>query len=384
MSTDLTPVDSAAPAPITVPPAAPVSPAVPDVPPVPAPAPAPPDAPVSPAVPAPVSPAVPAPVSPAVPAPVSPAVPVPISPAVPVEPAVPAEPVVPAAAPTAPGYPAAVPSEASGTTSAAPAVPVVVPVDSDREPLPAPRRADRGPSALRIVWVYPDLLSTYGDRGNLLILARRAALRGLPVEAVEVRSDQAVPQTGDIYLLGGGEDGPQALAAERLIADGGLNRAADRRAVVFAVCAGYQLLGSEFFAKGQKYPGLELLDISSDRGPTRAVGELAGEIDAELGVPMLTGFENHGGRTHVGPGARPLARVTVGIGNDGTTEGAYAGSVLGTYSHGPALSRNPAIADLLLRWATGLDELDPLDDTWSNLLRADRLRGARVAAGKTG
>jgi hypothetical protein len=246
--------------------------------------------------------------------------------------------------------------------------------------VPAPRRgASQGPSALRIVWVYPDLLSTYGDRGNLLILSHRAALRGLPVEAVEVRSDQPVPQTGDIYLLGGGEDGPQALAADRLIADGGLMRAVARRAVVFAVCAGYQLLGSTFFAKGQKYAGLELLDIASDRGPARAVGELAGEIDPALGLPMLSGFENHGGRTHVGPAAKPLARVTVGIGNDGSTEGAWSGSVLGTYAHGPALSRNPAIADLLLRWATGQDELSTVDDTWPTRLRAERLGSAKAA-----
>jgi CobQ-like glutamine amidotransferase family enzyme len=234
-------------------------------------------------------------------------------------------------------------------------------------------------SSLRIVWVYPDLLSTYGDRGNLLILARRADLRGLPVEAVEVRSDQPLPIEGDIYLLGGGEDGPQALAAQRLTADGGLHKAVDRRAVVFAVCAGYQLLGGSFYAKGQRCAGLELLDLDSDRGPSRAVGELAGEVDPSLGLPMLTGFENHGGRTHLGPEVRPLAKVTAGVGNDGQTEGAWSGSVLGTYSHGPALSRNPAIADLLLRWATGQDNLEPLDDTWPARLRSERL--AAVKAG---
>jgi len=228
-------------------------------------------------------------------------------------------------------------------------------------------------SRLRIVWLYPDLLSTYGDRGNLLILAHRANQRGLPVTATEVRSDQPVPVEADIYLLGGGEDGPQALAAQRLIADGGLHKAVDRRAVVFAVCAGYQLMGAAFYAKGQRCAGLELLDLSSDRGPTRAVGELAGEVDAELGLPTLTGFENHGGRTHLGPEVRPLAKVSAGVGNDGHTEGAWSGTVLGTYSHGPALSRNPALADLLLRWATGQDTLAPLDDTWSNRLRAERL-----------
>jgi len=234
-------------------------------------------------------------------------------------------------------------------------------------------------SHLRIVWVYPDLLSTYGDRGNLLILARRADLRGLPVEAIEVRSDQPVPVEADIYLLGGGEDGPQALAAQRLIADGGLHKAVERQAVVFAVCAGYQLLGASFYAKGQQCTGLELLDLRSDRGPSRAVGELAGQVDPALGVPALTGFENHGGRTHLGSGVRPLATVTAGIGNDGRTEGAWAGRLLGTYSHGPALSRNPALADLLLRWATGRDDLEALDDTWT-----DRLRGERLAALRTG
>jgi lipid II isoglutaminyl synthase (glutamine-hydrolysing) len=230
-------------------------------------------------------------------------------------------------------------------------------------------------STLRIVWIYPDLLSTYGDRGNLLILARRAALRNIPVETYQVRSDQPMPSTADIYLIGGGEDGPQALAAQRLIADGGLHRAVAQGAAVLTVCAGYQLFGGSFYAKGARCPGLGLLDITSDRGETRAVGEVRGDIDPRLGLPPLTGFENHGGRTHLGRGVAPLARVTAGIGNDGHTEGAWQGKILGTYAHGPALARNPAIADLLLRWAIGADILAPLDDTW-----ADRLRGERLAA----
>lgn len=228
-------------------------------------------------------------------------------------------------------------------------------------------------STLRLAWVYPDLLSTYGDRGNLLILARRAAARGFAVEAVEVRSDQRLPEHADIYLLGGGEDGPQALAAQRLAADGALHRSIAAGSVIFAVCAGYQLLGTSFFAKGEKCGGLELLDLRSDRGPTRAVGELAGPVDPRLAVPTLTGFENHGGRTHLGPGASPLAKVTAGVGNDGATEGAWHGKILGSYCHGPALSRNPALADLLLRWATGADRLPPLDETWTERLRTERL-----------
>ncbi|WP_020574843.1 type 1 glutamine amidotransferase [Actinopolymorpha alba] len=237
----------------------------------------------------------------------------------------------------------------------------------------------RNESALRIVWVYPDLLSTYGDRGNLLILAHRASLRGLAVESVEVRSDQNLPAEADIYLLAGGEDAPQVLAAQRLAADGGLRLAAERGAVILAVCAGYQLVGGSFVANARMYAGLSLLDIRSDRGLTRAVGELAGEVDVNLGLPMLTGFENHGGRSILGPEARPLARVVVGVGNDGRTEGAWAGHLIGTYAHGPVLSRNPALADLLLRWATGIEFLAPVDDTWHERLRAERLAAVKAA-----
>jgi CobQ-like glutamine amidotransferase family enzyme len=225
---------------------------------------------------------------------------------------------------------------------------------------------------LRIVWLYPDLLSTYGDRGNMLILAHRARLRGIPAQTVEVRADQRLPEQADIYLMGGGEDGPQALAAQRLVTDGGLHRAVGRGAVLFAVCAGYQLVGKSFYAKGASHPGLGLLDLTSDRGATRAVGELAGTPAPKLGLPTLTGFENHGGRTHLGPGLTPLAAVTHGIGNEGKTEGVVSGHILGTYMHGPALARNPAIADLLLRWATNATLAD-IDDTWPNRLRAERL-----------
>ena len=169
--------------------------------------------------------------------------------------------------------------------------------------------AHSGDSQLRLVWVYPDLLSTYGDRGNLLVLQRRAQLRGVGVEAVEVNSDEAVPQQGDIYLLGGGEDLPQILAARRLNADGGLAAAADHGAVIFAVCAGYQVIGTQFGGvEGEPVRGLEILDISSGRGDRRGVGEIVADVDPELGVDRLTGFENHQGITSIGPGARHAGR----------------------------------------------------------------------------
>jgi lipid II isoglutaminyl synthase (glutamine-hydrolysing) len=233
----------------------------------------------------------------------------------------------------------------------------------------------RGQARLRLVWVYPDLLSTYGDRGNLLVLERRARLRGIAVESVLVNSDEQVPRQGDIYLLGGGEDLPQVLAARRLRQDGGLAAVADRGSVVFAVCAGYQLLGAQFGGEeGQPLPGLEILDIRSGRGERRGVGEILADVDPALSVPRLTGFENHQGVTHVGPQAKPLARVTLGVGNGDGTEGAYAGRVLGTYLHGPALVRNPALADLLLGWAIGpLPRLDPDKEEWTSRFREQRL-----------
>jgi lipid II isoglutaminyl synthase (glutamine-hydrolysing) len=244
--------------------------------------------------------------------------------------------------------------------------------------LPAPVTRPNGggrTSALRLVWVFPDLLSTYGDRGNMLVLMRRARLRGIEVEAVEVNSDQPVPRQGDIYLLGGGEDLPQILAADRLRHDGGLAAAARQGAVVFAVCAGYQVLGHTFGGvEGEPVDGLGILDISSGRGDRRGVGELVADVDPALSVPRFTGFENHQGVTRVGPGAEPLAQVTLGIGNGDGTEGAYAGKILGTYMHGPALARNPGLADLLLSWVAGrLAPLDPGDEEWASQLRAERL-----------
>ncbi len=242
---------------------------------------------------------------------------------------------------------------------------------------PGPGYGPQGPSAVRLVWVYPDLLSTYGDRGNLLVLARRARLRGLPVEIAEVNSDQRVPVDGDIYLLGGGEDLPQILAARRLAAGGGLAAAAGRGAVVLAVCAGYQIVGTEFGgAEGEPVPGLGLLDIRSGRGERRAVGEITADVDPALGVERLTGFENHQGVTRRGPEAKPLASVVTGVGNGDGTEGAYCGRVVGTYLHGPALVRNPGLADLLLGWVVGtLPPIDPRQEELVLKLRADRLAG---------
>jgi CobQ-like glutamine amidotransferase family enzyme len=239
-------------------------------------------------------------------------------------------------------------------------------------------------SSLRVVWVYPDLLSTYGDQGNVLVVGRRARQRGVLVERLDVRSDQPIPTSGDIYLIGGGEDRPQRLAAERLRRDGGLLRAAGNGAIIFSVCAGYQILGHEFVNDlGEREPGLGLLDVISVRGDgARCVGDVLADVDDQLGVPQLTGFENHQGVTRLGSGVRPLARVRMGNGNgtgDGT-EGAWHDTVFGTYMHGPVLARNPQIADLLIRLALDVESLTPVDDRWYEALRAERMAAASASA----
>jgi CobQ-like glutamine amidotransferase family enzyme len=226
---------------------------------------------------------------------------------------------------------------------------------------------------LRIAWIYPDLLSTYGDQGNAFVLAARARARGIGVEMVSPFASDPVPETADIYLIGGGEDHSQALGAERLRTDGGLARAVDRGATVFAVCAGYQIIGEVFGGeRGQQSRGVGILDVRSGRGERRAVGEIVAEVDPELRVPTLTGFENHMGLTTLGPSVNPLSTTVIGVGNGDGTEGCYHRQVIGTYLHGPALARNPQLADLLLRWAIGTTALDPLHDDWFDRLRDER------------
>ncbi|HVA59623.1 MAG TPA: glutamine amidotransferase [Mycobacteriales bacterium] len=227
----------------------------------------------------------------------------------------------------------------------------------------------RADSQLAVALIYPTLLGTYGDGGNASVLARRAEWRGTPGRVVTVDVDDPLPASADIYVLGGGEDSAQTIAVARLAADGTLGRTT---AGVFAVCAGFQILGETFLdGSGAVHPGLGLLDARTDRLPgPRAVGELLAR-PRQAGLPMLTGYENHGGRTTLGPLARPLARVERGIGNGDGGEGATQDQIVATYLHGPALARNPALADLIL--ARVLGPLAPLDDTEEDELRHERL-----------
>jgi CobQ-like glutamine amidotransferase family enzyme len=230
--------------------------------------------------------------------------------------------------------------------------------------------------AVRIALVFPSLLGTYGDGGNASVLAQRLRWRGLDAETVDVEVDEPLPSQADVYVLGGGEDTAQTLAVSRL-ADGVLAGAAAAGKPVFAVCAGFQILGETFLdGHGDVHAGLGLLDCRTDRLPgSRAVGELLGEPAVDGLSDLLTGYENHGGRTVLGPAARPFARVRDGVGNGDGVDGAVQGSVVATYLHGPALARNPALADWLLERVVG--DLAPLDDSEEEELRRERLGALR-------
>ena len=250
---------------------------------------------------------------------------------------------------------------------------------------------------LTVAVVHPDLLGTYGDGGNGVVLARRAAWRGIDVDLVHAPSDRPLP-SADVYTIGGGEDGPQVRAATTLLEEGTLAGRVGEGAVVLAVCAGFQVIGRSFpDAAGRTQQGVGLLDVTTVKGTgRRAVGELvatplpgAPRTAAGDRLPRLTGFENHGGVSVGGPGARSLARVDHGVGNGGGdgTEGAWSGRVLGTYLHGPVLARNTALADLLLGWALAPADapegtavvLEPLDDHEELALRAERLESVEGA-----
>lgn len=229
--------------------------------------------------------------------------------------------------------------------------------------------------SITIVSIFPALLGTYGDVGNVMALNYQAEIRGLDFEVVNVRAGESIPNGGDLYVLGGGEDSAQVAAANAIRADGALQRAADRGAAVLAVCAGYQLLG-EYFpdASGDSVEGLGILDMRTDRLQKRAVGELVAKPFLP-GLPLLTGYENHGGETQLGPDVEPLAEVIVGVGNGDGTEGARKDKVIGTYLHGPGLTRNPALTDLLLGWCIG-EELPPIEQPEIEALRRERLQFA--------
>jgi CobQ-like glutamine amidotransferase family enzyme len=223
---------------------------------------------------------------------------------------------------------------------------------------------------LTIGWLYPDLMNIYGDRGNIVTLCQRARWRGIEARVLELGKG-ATPgiEDVDVFFFGGGQDREQSLIYDDLLETKAVSlaRAIQDGAALLAVCGGYQLLGHYYqTADGERLSGIGLLDLHTEAGSRRCIGDVVVEADPALGLAdrTLVGFENHSGRTFLGVGLRPLGRVLKGSGNNGAdgTEGLAHGSVFGTYLHGSLLPKNPHLADLILERALGR-RLDPLDDT---------------------
>ncbi len=223
---------------------------------------------------------------------------------------------------------------------------------------------------LVLVHLYPDLLMTYGDRGNVLTLARRAQWRGFKVEIVGVTRGEPFPDRTDLIVIGGGSDRVQSLIGDDFAQRGPqLSDMVGGGTVILAVCGGYQLMGHSYVAvDGSQVPGLGLIDLTTTAGSDRIIGRVRAKATFDGKSFDVTGFENHAGRTHLGSGAVALASAAKGQGNNGEdgTEGAVQGGIVGTYLHGPVLPTSPALADALLTRAlkrvTGGATLVELDD----------------------
>ena len=207
---------------------------------------------------------------------------------------------------------------------------------------------------IKIVNLLPELLGTYGDQGNVAVLSWRLHKRGIANEVIHASAHEKLPNDGDFYFLGGGEDDAQVAAVELLRSQNTLVNALNNGAQIFAVCAGFQLLGESFPASGGRtIEGLGLLPIITESAAPRSVGELLASATIQsksFEIGLLTGFENHSGQTRFLDKLQPLGIVKQGIGNHAneSSDGVVTHQIIATYMHGPALVRNPKLADYLL------------------------------------
>jgi CobQ-like glutamine amidotransferase family enzyme len=248
---------------------------------------------------------------------------------------------------------------------------------------------------IRVGHLYPDYLNIYADRGNIAVLARRAAWRGFDLEVTPLGLGETLrPGEHDLIYIGGGQDREQALIAHDIVAKGGpLGEAITGGAVVLAVCGGYQLLGRFYRDRyGSELPGAGVLPLHTVAGERRMIGDVLLECELDPGERRtLAGFENHAGRTILEEGAQPLGRVVSGFGNDGVSgfEGCRVGRAIGTYLHGPLLPRNPWLADWLLAQAaahrTGAEPpaFEPLDDALEDEAHSVAAARAKARGGKS-
>ena len=238
-------------------------------------------------------------------------------------------------------------------------------------------------ATLRVCALYPELMNIYADRGNLQGLRARCGWRGMGFElAASSLGEPLDPGAHDLFYMGGGQDRDQIAVAEDMVATkrDALHAAADRGAVVLAVCGGYQLLGRSYQLGERTIPGVGLVGLETAREPgPRLIGNCAIEADLGNGPRGIAGFENHGGRTYLDADEEPLGRVLSGHGNNGRDgfEGVRRGSVIGTYLHGPLLPKNTWLADRLVELALGI-ELEPLDDAMEDAAHGSARRAAGV------
>ena len=240
---------------------------------------------------------------------------------------------------------------------------------------------------LRLLALYPEQMNIYADRGNMLFLQRRCEWRGIPFHyAAAGPGDGFEPADHDLIYIGGGQDRDQVLVADDMLRTkrAAISSAVEDGAALLAVCGGYQLLGHRYQLGDESISGLGIADLETVRAPgPRLIGNVSIEVDLGSGPIVLAGFENHGGRTHLGPNAEPLGRVLHGHGNndhDGH-EGVKRLNLVGTYLHGPLLPKNAWLADHLIALAlerrTGsLPELEPLDDELEAAAHDSALRAA--------
>jgi hypothetical protein len=228
-------------------------------------------------------------------------------------------------------------------------------------------------SELRLVALYPEEMNIYADRGNIIFLRKRCEWRGIGFSYAAVGPGEGLdPGAHDLVYIGGGQDRDQRIVAADMVRTKrqALAEAVEDGAVVLAVCGGYQLLGHGYQLGEERIEGLGLADLETVREPgPRLIGNVAIEVDLGEGPRVLAGFENHGGRTHLGEDAEPLGRVLRGHGNNGSDglEGVRRLNLIGTYLHGPLLPKNAWLADRLIALALARrggkePELEPLDD----------------------
>ncbi len=227
-----------------------------------------------------------------------------------------------------------------------------------------------------IVHLLPELLGTYGDRGNVEILSWRLRAREVPHEVLKIGVSDSIPTSADLYLIGGGEDDAQIAALEILGKNNLLQKVLDSGAHIFAVCAGFQILGTQFPASGDRIiQGLGLIGVETVSARHRSVGELLSRPTAP--IEMLTGFENHGGQTRFLDELQPLGHVVSGIGNGqgSNVDGLVTPQIVATYMHGPAFARNPELADWIL--SRKLGSLPSLSAPVFNQLHDERVSKAK-------